>query len=85
MQPAPDKVALPDSRRFTDQDQESCLKGILGVLRIAKDSAANAHYHRSMPSEEGLKGCFVTAIEECLQQLPIGPVSLACREEILRR
>src|SRR5262249_61428771 len=32
---------------FTDEDEESCLEGILGVVRVMYDASAHAQDHRS--------------------------------------
>jgi hypothetical protein len=49
------------------------LKGVLGIVVIADDTAADAEDHQAVATHKGFKGCFVLLVDEGCQQLPIRP------------
>ena len=62
-----------DRRRLLDEYEEGGLERILGVVRVAKDSAAHAPHHRGVPFHQGGEGVLVPPAQEMGQQFPIGP------------
>ena len=63
----PAMVAKP--ARLANQDQESRLKCIAGVMRVGKPAPADAHNHRTVALDQRFQGRFVAAGDEMLQQL----------------
>ena len=63
-----------DRRRLADEDEEGGLEGVLGVVVVAEDAAADAPDHRAVPPHQGFQGRWLSAADEALQQLPIGQV-----------
>jgi hypothetical protein len=60
------------------QHQERRLEGVLGVVVVAQDGAANVEHHRAVPSHHGLErrlGGLAAAREELRQKLGVGEVS----------
>jgi hypothetical protein len=51
--------------------QEGGLEGVLGVLLVAKDAAADVQDHRPVPPHEGSKGSIIALSGETLQELRI--------------
>ena len=72
VQPVADLCSGPDGRRLADEDEESGLERILGVVVIAQNTAADAPDHSGMPAHEHFESRCVLPAEEALQQLPIG-------------
>src|SRR5262249_40546578 len=59
---------------------EGGLKHIFRVVVVAKDTAAHAPNHRSVPPHEGFQSRFFPAAEVVPQQLPIGPPRSVAQE-----
>src|SRR4051812_38157030 len=74
VEPAGDGVCPPDGCSLAREDQERSLEGILGILPVAQDLAANAQDHRPVPLHEcrecGLRRRIALG-EEPLEQLPV--------------
>ncbi len=49
VQPARDLLAAADRGRLPRQHQERRLEGVLGLVRVAQDAAADAQHHRPVP------------------------------------
>src|SRR5271166_2368493 len=49
VKPVADHLSLPDRPCLTNEDEEGRLKGILGVVVVAKDTATDTPDHRSVP------------------------------------
>ena len=62
-------------KRFLKALKEAKDKGLWppNVMVVAKDPAAHAPHHRSMPPHQGCKSRLVTAAKVVRQQLSIGP------------
>jgi hypothetical protein len=56
VKPAAERVLNPDGSGLLDQDQERGLKRVLGGVRVAQDPPASPPDHRSVSSQERLKG-----------------------------
>ena len=72
VEPARDLLPAHDRGRLPGQDQEGRLEGVLGLVRIAQDAAADAQHHRPVPLHqlgECLLGRLVPTREESLEQL----------------
>ena len=61
VQPAGQPLPGLDGPRLANQDQENGLKSILGVLGTTQQPAADAEYHRAVPSHQRLKSDAVAA------------------------
>ena len=55
MEPARDRVA-PIELAAAGQDEERGLEGVLGVVRVAEQPAADAEDHRPMLPHQGREG-----------------------------
>jgi hypothetical protein len=64
VQPVGDPVSRPDGRRIAGEDQKGRLKGVLSVVMVADDTAANAKDHRAVTTDKGFKGRFVLLVDE---------------------
>ena len=72
IEPGPQGNVAAESTRFLDEDQESCLEGVLGVVRILQDAPADAQDHRPVTRHQGLERRGVMPGDEALEQLRIG-------------
>src|SRR5262249_40491376 len=63
----------PDGRGLAGEDQKGRLKGVLGVVVVADDTATDAEDHRAMATDKGFKGRCVLLVDEGTEQLPIRP------------
>ncbi len=75
VQPASQRFAAADCSGPFCQDEERRLGGVLGVLFIAKNLAADPQDHGCVPVDEGCKrgfGILAPALEELFEQLPVG-------------
>ena len=76
-EPAGQGVPPPDRPRPRCQDQERGLEGILGVVGVAQDVAADIEDHRPMPCHQRLEcrlGGLAAPSEESIQELGVGEV-----------
>ena len=53
VEPAPDRFLPPHGAGPADEDQEGGLEGVLGVVLVAQDRAADAEDHRPVPLHQG--------------------------------
>ena len=53
VQPGTERVMNPELMRFAEEHEERRLKGVLGVVRIAQKSSADAEDHRPVPFDQG--------------------------------
>jgi hypothetical protein len=72
MQPIADNLALGQTVRLADEHQECGLEGIVGIVGIAQDAAANAAHHRTMTAHERLESRLIAPMEKRPQELPVG-------------
>ena len=78
MQPRAQGISNPEGAGLLDQDQESRLKSILGVMRVRELGTADAQHHRTMSLHQGLErqfGDLTPAVREPLEQLPVSELA----------
>ena len=71
VEPASDGLAVGDGGGLLGQDEEGRLEGVLGVLGVAEDAAADGQHHRPVPAHQGREGGVVAAGDELAEQLPV--------------
>ena len=71
VQPRAQRAAPGDRPRFAGEHQKGRLKGVLGVVVVADDAAADAEDHRAVTADEGFKGRFVPLLDEGGKQLTV--------------
>jgi hypothetical protein len=71
VEPVADHLPLPDSTGLLDENKECSLKGVLGVVIIAKDTATNSPDHRPVTLNQGRDSGLVPMLDKSSQQLPI--------------
>src|SRR5262249_2405546 len=69
---AAQRTVPPQRRRLAHEDEEGGLEGVLGVLCVAQDAAANAQHHRPVPHEQGREGGLVVPRHEALEERRVG-------------
>jgi hypothetical protein len=74
VEPAAERALMVEAGGLAGEDEEGGLEGVLGVLHVAKDAAAQAEHERSVSLDEGGEGGLLTAVDESLQQVRIGGV-----------
>ena len=75
VQPARDRVVLPDRAGLPHEGQEGHLEGVLGGVRVVQDAPADAQHHRPVPLDQARKAAspgLIAAGHELLQQLGVG-------------
>jgi hypothetical protein len=78
MKPARDGIGLADRLGPAGEDEERGLKGVLGVVRIAKDLLADAQHHWSVPFHQRREGRLISTVprrQETLDELAVGQVA----------
>jgi hypothetical protein len=65
-------VAHVHGRRFAREDEESGLEGVLGIMEVVKDAAADAQDHRPMSAHQRCEGRLIAGSDETSEQLAIG-------------
>jgi hypothetical protein len=58
IKPTPDRLPPGNRSGLTHQNEKRGLKGIVGVMAIVQDAAADAQDHRTMPLEQSFEGSF---------------------------
>ena len=90
MQPAPDRLLPAHGGGPADEDEERGLEGVLGVVLVAQDRAADAEDHRPVPLDQGREGrpgrlvpvpVPVRTAGEPAQQLAVGQPARRARVE----
>src|SRR5262249_29622929 len=71
VQPGSQGLVVADGVGLLRQGEEGGLEGILGVLLVVQDVAANTGDQRAMPVDQGGKGGPVVAGGESVQQLVV--------------
>jgi hypothetical protein len=57
---------------LASEDEKRGLEGVLGILMVGQDAAADTPDHRAMPPHKGLEGGFVPLFDEAAEEFPIG-------------
>jgi hypothetical protein len=60
-----------DASRPTNEDEERRLKGVLSILRMAQNAAANMPDHLRMPPDKRLEGRLVSVQNESPEQIAV--------------
>jgi hypothetical protein len=70
-EPARDRAVLADRAGFQHQDEERGLEGVLGVVGVAEDVAADPEHHRAVLLDQGDEGDLgdLTPAEEAFDEL----------------
>src|SRR5262249_7249931 len=71
-QPAADRLTFADGAGLAGEDEEGGLEGVLGVVRVAKETQTEIEYHRPVPPDEDLERRLLAAADERFQQLGVG-------------
>ncbi len=71
MQPTPHALALAQRSRLADQDEEGCLKDVLGQVLVAQDTPRDAQHHRPVAAHQHLKGGLIPLADEPCQQAAV--------------
>jgi hypothetical protein len=71
MEPRADGLIVPDRARAPGQGQERILEGVLDVVRVAEDIAANREDHRAVTLDQGPEGVRVIRGDETIQKLSL--------------
>ena len=72
IQPAGQSVSPSDRPGPLHHHQEGGLEGILGVIGIAEDAAADAQHHRPVPRHQRLEGAGISLFDEAVKELRVG-------------
>src|SRR5262249_45390720 len=72
IQPSANHVPCQNGCGLAHQHQESSLEGILSVLVMAEQAAADAPDHRSVACNQSLQRGLIAIVNEVVQQLTIG-------------
>ena len=71
VKPGADRFPAANRIRVSCQEEESCLKSVLGVLYMVEDSAANPENHPAMPLDQCRKGGFIMSCDKLLHQFRV--------------
>ncbi len=71
VQPVADGPPGQKPRGLADQDQESGLEGVLGVVAVFQDALTDSKDHPSMAAHQCREGTLVVAGQESIQQLSV--------------
>src|SRR5262249_31971038 len=71
VQPAAQGAAVADGTSLSRQHEEGGLEGVLGVVAVAEQPAADAEHHRAVPLHQPAEGQFVALSEEPVEQLAV--------------
>ena len=72
MEPAADRSVDPDRPGLASQQQEGGLEGVVGIVGIVEDPAADGHDHPPMTLDQGLEGELVSVRHVTFQHRTVG-------------
>jgi hypothetical protein len=72
VEPTARRVPLGNGTGFANEDEESGLKSIFGIVWVRENATADAQDHRAMSSQDGFKGGLILSDNEALQELSVG-------------
>src|SRR5688572_2894136 len=72
MQPAADRLLPLNRSRLAGEDQEGCLKRVLGVVGISQDAPADTKDHRPMSAHQPSEAGLIVLEGEVPQELAVG-------------
>jgi hypothetical protein len=93
VQPAGERRAAPERACLPGEGEEGGLEGVLGVLPVAQEPAADAEHHGAVPPDEHLEGGLVAAGGEPFEEVavleaavrPPGDETAQVTEDVVRR
>jgi hypothetical protein len=71
IKPIADRARRVKRGSLANEDQEGHLKGILCIVGIREQPAANAEDHRPMPADQNLEGRFIALVNVALQEIGV--------------
>jgi hypothetical protein len=83
IEPTANRLAFLNRRRLPSQDEEGGLKRVLGIVFMAKHTAADAQHHPAVPFHQGSESGFLAVSGEALEQLRIGQIAHSLRHSQL--
>ncbi len=75
VEPARERTRAPDRTRLSRQNQEDCLRGVLGVVSIAQNTPADLEHHWPVPFHQDGKrglGMVCRTVMEPIEQERVG-------------
>src|SRR5262249_1715282 len=69
VEPAAGDLALPHAGRLAEENQESGLEGVLGIVRMPQHPPADGQHHRSMPPQQRLERRLVALAHQSIEKL----------------
>jgi len=75
IQPVDKQFSGGNRRRPADEDKESGLKGVLGIVLIPEDTAADTPDHRTVTPHQSREGSFIPMLDKAPEELGIGQSS----------
>ena len=72
VEPVPDRIGPADGCRVSGQDEESGLKGVLGILIVPQHAPADAEHNPAVAADECGEGGLVPALGEPPNQFGVG-------------
>jgi hypothetical protein len=79
VEPATKRLLLANSGGATSENQESGLESVLGGVLISQNSAANAEYHRAVPTNQHRERRPIAASDETAEAFAVGGRSRSVR------
>jgi hypothetical protein len=79
VEPTGQRLSFPNRGRLPGQHQKGRLRGILGVLFVMEDKAADSQDQRPMPTHQSLKGDFITPCDKSAEQIAVGQLIRVAR------
>src|SRR5262249_54686399 len=70
---------------LASEDEKRGLEGVLGILMVGQDAAADTPDHRAMPPHKGREGGFVALVDEAAEEFPIGRSGLVLLQHNARK
>ena len=70
-EPVADRPRRPDRRCFADEDEEAGLEGVLGIVGVMQNAAANTQDRGTVPAQQSLEGGLVPLTNVQAQQVAI--------------
>jgi hypothetical protein len=74
VEPLSQEIPPADDCSFAGQNQESSLKGIIGIGRVTENTSADTQHHWPMSLNERSKRILIALAHEQIQKLTIGSI-----------
>jgi hypothetical protein len=72
VQPAAQRLAHRDRSRLAGEHEKGGLEGVLRVLLVAQDAAADTQHHRAVSAQQRLERRRIPCVAKAREQLPVG-------------